>query len=317
MLLATLLWSIAGVVSRHLEVAQDFEVTFWRSLFNALGLTVLLGWMQGPRVLWGRIRAGGRLFWLSAVCWSVMFTAFMLALALTTVANVLVTLALSPLFTALSARFAIGYRLPRRTLIAIGVAASGIVWMYAAELSGAGLRHVLGTLVAALVPIAGAANWTAVQHAGRSDRNLLAGLAPAILVGALISAATMLPLSLPFVATAHDLRLLGLLGVVQLSLPCMLAMSAARVLSAPQIALLGLLEVVFGVAWVWLGGDEAPSAAVLGGGALVLCALAVDSALALRAVARAGPVGSGTVGSGTAGSGTAGPVPVRSERDLA
>ena len=67
---------------------------------------------------------------------------------------------------------------------------------------------------------------------------------------------------------AHDLGLLALLGVVQLAIPCLMAVSAARVLSAPEIALLGLLEVVFGVLWTWLGAGEAPSAAVLGGGAV-------------------------------------------------
>ena len=36
MVLVTLLWSIAGVVTRHLEAARSFEVTFWRSLFTAL-----------------------------------------------------------------------------------------------------------------------------------------------------------------------------------------------------------------------------------------------------------------------------------------
>ena len=51
---------------------------------------------------------------------------------------------------------------------------------------------------------------------------------------------------------------------------------------ARELSLLGLLEVVFGVAWVWLGADEAPSFAVLAGGALVLGALAANEALALR-----------------------------------
>jgi drug/metabolite transporter (DMT)-like permease len=92
-----------------------------------------------------------------------------------------------------------------------------------------------------------------------------------------------LPLALPFVATRHDLALLGLLGVVQLAIPCLLSVRVARVLSAPEISLLSLLEVVFGVTWVWLGSTEAPSVAVLGGGALVLGALAANEALALRA----------------------------------
>ena len=37
MILVTLMWSIAGVVTRHLDAARSFEVNFWRSLFNAVG----------------------------------------------------------------------------------------------------------------------------------------------------------------------------------------------------------------------------------------------------------------------------------------
>jgi drug/metabolite transporter (DMT)-like permease len=69
---------------------------------------------------------------------------------------------------------------------------------------------------------------------------------------------------------------------VQLAIPCLMAVAAARVLSAPEISLLGLLEVVFGVAWAWLGAGETPAPAVLGGGLLVLAALVVNEALALR-----------------------------------
>jgi hypothetical protein len=41
MLLVTLLWSSAGVVSRQLQQAQGFEVTFWRSAFTALALVLI------------------------------------------------------------------------------------------------------------------------------------------------------------------------------------------------------------------------------------------------------------------------------------
>ena len=50
MILVTLLWSMAGVVSRHLEGARSFEVTFWRSAFNALALAVALTALRGPRL---------------------------------------------------------------------------------------------------------------------------------------------------------------------------------------------------------------------------------------------------------------------------
>ena len=279
MIVVTLMWSIAGVVTRRLEAAHSFEITFWRSAFTVLALAVLLLAMRGPAALLGSVRAGGRTLWLSGLCWSVMFAAFMVALTLTSVANVLVTMAIAPLLTALLARVALGHRLVGRTWAAIVVAGIGIAWMYAREVSGADARNVLGTLVALCVPIAAATNWTLIQHS-RHARDV--DLLPAVLIGATISALATLPLSMPFAASAHDLALLGLLGVVQLAIPCLMSVAAARYLSAPEASLLALLEVVFGVAWAWLGANEAPAPHVLGGGALVLGALAANEALALR-----------------------------------
>ena len=66
MVLATLMWSIAGVVTRHLEAARSFEVTFWRSGFNALALVLLLSWLRGPAELWQALRSGGRALWVSS-----------------------------------------------------------------------------------------------------------------------------------------------------------------------------------------------------------------------------------------------------------
>ena len=268
-----------------LEAARGFEVTFWRSAFNALALVILLGWLRGVPVLAATLRAGGRALWLSGLCWSVMFTAFMMALTLTSVANVLVTMAIGPLFTALAARFVLGHRLAARTWAAIALAGLGIAWMYGHEVTAGDPRHLLGTLVALAVPLAAATNWTLLQHL-RGRPGAGGDMLPAVLIGALLSALLTLPLAWPLAASAHDLGLLALLGVVQLAIPCLMAVSAARVLSAPEIALLGLLEVVFGVLWTWLGAGEAPSAAVLGGGALVLFALAGNEMLSLRRSAR-------------------------------
>jgi drug/metabolite transporter (DMT)-like permease len=279
MVAATLMWSIAGVVSRHFEAARGFEVTFWRSLFNGVALVVLLSWLRGPKPLAHAIRTGGRTLWLSGLCWAVMYTAFMMALTLTTVANVLVTMALGPLFTALMARFALGHRLAARTWGAIVVAGAGIAWMYAREVGGSDARHLVGMLVALCVPIAAAVNWTLIQHnRSAAQQDML----PAVLIGALLSALVTLLPSFPFEATARDLALLALLGLVQLAIPCLLAVNVARSLSAPEISLLGLLEVVFGVLWAWLGANEAPATTVLTGGLLVLGALAGNELLALR-----------------------------------
>lgn len=279
MLLVTLMWSMAGVVTRQLDSARSFEVTFWRSAFTALALLVLLPLLRGPAAVRHSLRAGGSALWLSGLCWGVMFTAFMIAMTLTRVANVLVTLAISPLLTALVARMFLGHRLAARTWAAMGVAGVGLVWMYAREFSVADPRHLAGTLVAFLVPVAAAINWVLIQHS-RSGRD--ADLLPAVLIGAVLSSAVTLPWAWPFAASAHDLSLLALLGVFQLAIPCSLSVVAGRHLSAPEASLLALMEVIFGVLWAWWGANEVPSAPVLTGGALVLLALAGNELMTLR-----------------------------------
>ncbi len=120
--------------------------------------------------------------------------------------------------------------------------------------------------------------------------NTVANVSVTLVLGplfrALLSAAVTLPLSVPLSAVPQDIGLLALLGVVQLAISCLMAVAAARVLSGPECSLLALLEVLFGVAWAWLGAGEAPGVAVLGGGLLVLLALAGNEALALRSGAR-------------------------------
>jgi drug/metabolite transporter (DMT)-like permease len=278
MLVATLLWSTAGVVTRHLQSAGSFEATFWRSFFNAVALVVLLGWLRGFGALARTLRGGGAILWISGLCWAVMFTAFMVAITMTTVANVLVTMAVAPLLTALVARVVIGQRLPARTWSAIVVAGVGIGWMYANELGAGGARHVAGTIVALAVPIAAAINWTAIQKSGRGGGDLL----PAVLIGAVLSSLATLVPSLPFQASAHDIGLLALLGAGQLAIPCLISVAAARVLAAPEAALLSLLEIIFGVTWTWLFAAESPGRHVLVGGALVVGALVANEAFALR-----------------------------------
>lgn len=273
MVVITFMWATAGVVSRHLDGARSFEVTFWRALFTVVAMLFILPVMRG-RSVFSNIRHAGREFWISGVCWSVMFTAYMVALTLTSVANVLITMSLGPLMTALIARIFIGHRIALRTWIAIVVAGLGIAYMYAPQIAGG---EMLGTLVALGVPIAGATNWTVTQNAHAQGHDV--DLVPAVFVGAVISSLVTLPLAYPFQATAHDLGLLAYLGVFQLAVPCVLAVLCARVLQAPELSLLALLEVLFGILLVWLGAGEAPGSTVLIGGTLVMGALVANELL--------------------------------------
>lgn len=280
MVMVALMWSTAGVVTRHLEAARAFEVTFWRSFFTLVALLVILPLWQG-RSVWRRMTQAGWLLWVSGSCWAVMFTAFMIALTLTTVANVLVTLAAGPLLTAVVSRVVTGQHLPRRTWVAIVVAGVGIAWMFVSQMAAGGL---LGSLVAMCVPVAGAVNWTLVQHnrlkAQAQSSAAPIDLVPAVMVGALISSLLTMPLAWPMAASTHDLLLLAGLGVGQLAIPCALSVVCARVLTAPEVSLLALLEVLFGTLLAWFGAGEVPSPHVLSGGLLVVAALVGNEWLA-------------------------------------
>ena len=273
------LWSIAGVVTRHLEQARSFEITFWRSLFTVISLLVILPLWQG-RGFWSRLPWRSRYFWYSGLCWCVMFTAFMVALTLTAVANVLITMAVGPLLTALISRVFLGYRLPQRTWWAIVLAGLGIAWMYGSQLSLGDPNFLLGSMVALCVPIAASVQWTLVQKSQSEGLNL--DLVPSVLLGAIFSTVLTFPLALPFQASAHDVGLLAILGLFQLAIPCVVSVVCARVLKAPEVALLALLEIVFGIALAWLGANEAPQLSVLFGGALVLGALILNEWLGWR-----------------------------------
>ena len=279
MVLATLLWSMAGLVSRQMTHAQGVELTFWRSFFTLVSLSVLLPLLKGRQLL-RQLPWRQKTFWLSGICWSVMFTAFMLALTMTTVANVLITMAVGPMLTALLSRFVMKKQLAPHTWWAMLVAGLGMAFMFISQVQIEDGQHLKGMMVALCVPLAGAVQWNVVQHLQASEAP--ADFMPAVWVGALLSSLYTAPLALPGVASSADLAWLAGLGLFQLALPCLLAVWAAQVLKSHEVALLALLEVLFGIAWAWWGAAEQPGLSVLLGGVLVLAALALNEAATWR-----------------------------------
>ncbi|HET7363251.1 MAG TPA: DMT family transporter [Burkholderiales bacterium] len=271
MCVAPVLWSTAGVVTRHVERATAFELVFWRSLFAFLFVALaLLAQRRNPlRMGWPGV--------LSGALWGVMFTAFMIALSMTSTANALVVMSVSPFLTTMLASALLRDPVPLGTWLAAGAAALGIAWMFGADLNAHTARDLTGMLIASAIPVASAVNVVTLRAvAAQLD------LRPAVMLGGAISCLAAFPLALPLQATAKDIALLAFLGMFQLGLPCMLLVLASRVLLAPEIALLGLLEVVLGPLWAWLGAGEIPARATVTGGAIVLVALIVNELATFR-----------------------------------
>ena len=271
MIAAPVLWSSAGVVTRHIQAAEPVEQVFWRSLFAFLFVFVVLLFQRTSP--WKAVRAAGVPGLVSGAMWAIMFTAFLFALSLTTTANALVVMSLSPVLTALFASMFLKDPVPLRTWLAAGAAGVGIAFMFGSSLE----KHFLGMAVAFLIPVAAAIN-VVVLRASAAKLDLV----PAVMLGGALSCLIALPFALPFSSTPRDLALLAFLGVTQLGLPCVLLVLASRALLAPEIALLGLLEVVLGPLWAWLGAGEEPARHTLTGGAVVLAALAGNELATLR-----------------------------------
>ena len=268
-----LLWSLAGVVTRQLERADGFEVTFWRAVFCAVTVLAILAWQQRGNPF-SPVRRMGWPGLFSGAMWGVMFTCFMLALTRTSVANTLLVMSISPLLAALLGRVVLGARLSAATWVAIVMAGLGIWWMVHEGVNADGLA---GMAIALAVPVAAAINIVTLKRI-HADVDL----APAVLVGAILCCAATAPLAWPFEASGRDLALLALLGAVQLAVPCFLMIRAVRHLAPHEVALISLLEVVLGPIWAWLGAGEAMPAATMQGGVIVLAALVGDTLLSRR-----------------------------------
>ncbi|MFZ6707640.1 DMT family transporter [Undibacterium sp. TC9W] len=276
MICAATLWSIAGVFTRHLEVARNFEVTFWRSFFAA----VFIAGVMLRQYKWAfipRLKLLGKIGFLSGCMWATMYSCFMIALTMTTVANTSIMESLTPLFTAFLAWMILRQHIPARTWWAIAAAGVGMCWMFAGSLTGVDSRGLTGMLIALGIPFASSINVIILKKGGHA-----VDLVPAVFVGGSLSALIMLPLAWPFQTSLHDIAILAILGFFQLGLPCMLMVKASNSLSAPEISLLSLLEVLLAPIWAWLGAGEVPAQSSIIGGAIVLTALVFNELTDMR-----------------------------------
>ncbi len=186
------------------------------------------------------------------------------ALERTTVANVLVFFASTPLITALMTRAFLQDDIKRPTWIAIWSAGLGLLIVASGGLS---TGNWLGDLIALTNAVIIAVVLTVVRH--RRDVNMIPAAGLGLLLAALLAA--------PFAAfpDISSMRWLFLILGAGLVLPAALALSTLgpRYLPTPEVALLALLETILGPLWVWIVIGEQPGIRTFIGGSIVVGAL--------------------------------------------
>jgi len=263
-----------ALIIRAVE-ANAWSTLFWRGAFATAGIAALiamLGRIGGAG--WGAPRgATWRALLLGAVLFAGATISFVTALHRTEAANVLVIIAAGPVFAAAFERAVLREPVPLRTWVTTVAVLVGVAW----TISGS-LRR--GDLDGDAVALVGSICFAGYLVAARGARP--ADLTPAIGIGAAASAAVALMTGDVLRPSPADLVLLAGLGLVILPVSLALTTRATRYLPAAEVSLVSLLETVLGPLWVWLALGEVPSSEVLAGGALILGAVTVHSALALR-----------------------------------
>ena len=246
---------------------EFFSLTVGRGAIG--GLSILLGFsLYYRRNLKVQILAIGGWGLILALLQGSSTWMFHAALKNTSVANVLLFLASTPLISALMTKMFLQDEIQRSTWIAIIAVGTGLA-IVASE--GLILGNWMGDLFALLNAVIIAAFFTVIR--GRRHINLI----PAAGLGLLFAAIVAIPFAVfPAMSSFQWFYLILGAGFV-LPVAAALLTIGPRYLPTPEAAMLTLLEVVLGPLWVWLVINEEPSANTLFGGIIVLVSLLTHS----------------------------------------
>lgn len=268
---SAIVWSFGGAIARFLEVDDSWAIVFWRSVFAAAFLFAFMLLRDGLRGTVGLFLNMGWPGVAVAVCFTIGSTSFIVALAHTTVANILLIQAGAPLVAALLAWALFGEKVSPSTWIAIAAVIAGVAIMVSASFTGQ--VSPIGDGLALMITLA----FSTAMVITRRARHVR--MTPAVCLGTLISAGLAAVLAKGFTVSGADFGWLFAFGALNLGFGLAMFATGARLIPAAVAALVGTLEPVLGPVWVWLIHNEVPGVRTLIGGAIVFAALFIHLVL--------------------------------------
>ena len=275
-LAAGICWSSMGLGIRHIEVANVWQILFFRSItLTPLLLLVLTLRARGnPFPIIQRAGLAGGVGGISLVF---AFSGGILAVQTTSVANAMFLFAAAPFFAAVLGWLVLKEHVRKATWISMMAALVGIVIMV---WEGISIGRIIGN-VAALISALGFAIFTISLRWKKLDDMLptvfLAGLFATIIAGALCQIKGY-GLDVP----KRDIWIALALGVFQVGAGLILYTLGSKAVPSAELALLSMTEVVFGPLWVWLFLGETAGGYTLLGGMILLIAIASNALSGLR-----------------------------------
>ena len=264
-LAAGICWSTIGLGVRHIEIANVWQILFFRSL-ALTPLLLLVMTLRARGNPFSVIYNAGLAGIFGGISLVFAFSGGILAIQTTTVANAMFLFAAAPFFAAVLGWVALGEHVRKATWVSMGCALLGIflmVW------EGFSLGRIIGN-VSALISALGFAAFTISLRWRKLEDMMpavfLAGIF-AIVAAGIICQIKGYGFSIP----THDIGLAMAMGIFQVGAGLILYTLGSKVVPSAELALLAMTEVVFGPFWVWLFlGETIGGYTLLGGGVLLL-----------------------------------------------
>lgn len=271
-LLGGVFLSLSGILLRHIEAADGWQILFYRSLtyFLTIGVFLLFQY-RGQAVR--RFVDIGRAGLLAALVLSVGSIFYIMAMLNTTVANVVFILGASPLLAALAGWLFLRERVTAGSLVAMFAAVAGIGLMFADGLVSGGMLGNVFALGLAFMYVFYLLILRGNRHVDMMPATCLSGLFTALVALVFIG---------DFAVSRQDLVIILALGGVQFGLGFMCLTWSTRFIPAAEVALFSLSEAILNPLWVWIGVGETPSVYTLAGSAVVLVAVLAYSVMVIR-----------------------------------
>ncbi|MEM9967940.1 MAG: DMT family transporter [Pseudomonadota bacterium] len=252
--------------------ADPLAIAFWRLglVGSAISFWILLSRGIAPFI---SVLRTGRFAFIFMLGIGGSGLLFILAVSLTSVANVVFIIASLPLFAAVFSRIFLAEPFSLRILLTIAAVAPGL-----AIIAYGSAETVNASLACDLLAFGVSALYAAALTAARCARPV--SMVPGVAMGCVLVALLIAPFAAPFSIPSTDVPLIAGHACTIVISSVLLAIGP-RYITSPEVALLVLIESVAAPLLVWIVLEETPGIHALVGGGIVVGALFVSNLVLL------------------------------------
>jgi drug/metabolite transporter, DME family len=275
-LMAGVFWSTMGLGIRNIEVANVWQILFFRSWALSAFLFLVITFRSGYRPF-ATIKKSGFAGMIGGAGLVVAFAGGIYSIQTTSVANAMFLFAAAPFLAAVIGWILLKESVRKATWITMVFALAGILVMVVNGISG-------GRLIGNLAAIGSAFGFAIFTIALRWGK--LEDMMPAVFLGGVFAIITTTIVCLAqgysFDIPINDISIALAMGVFQVGLGLTIYTIGSKVVPAAELTLLSMTEVLLGPFWVWWFMGETASFYTLLGGFILMLAIGGNALSGLR-----------------------------------